>query len=110
MKPVLKALGTVLLKLRCEEALSNFAFNFNLRRYTRVRALRVRLRLRRGLADVARRVIGCHSTQETRVHSALDDVASVIRQAVDSGTAQNLTRVTLELEAGAYTRPLFGLT
>ena len=33
MKPVLKAPGTMLLKLRYDEPLSNFAFNFNLRRY-----------------------------------------------------------------------------
>ena len=31
-----------------------------------------------GLAD-ARHVIGCHLTQETRVRSASDDVASIIR-------------------------------
>ena len=29
----------------------------------------------------------------------MDDEASVIHQAVDCGTAENLTRVTLELEA-----------
>jgi len=34
MKPVLKAPGSMLLKLRCDGPLSNFAFNFNLRRYT----------------------------------------------------------------------------
>ena len=28
--------------------------------------------------DSARHVIGCHLTQETRVHKALDDVASTI--------------------------------
>jgi hypothetical protein len=39
IKPVLKALGTVLLKLRCEEALSNFAFNLNFRRYNAAAAL-----------------------------------------------------------------------
>jgi len=27
------------------------------------------------LADIARYIIGCHSTQETRVQAALDDVA-----------------------------------
>ena len=32
MKPVLKALGTELLILKCGELLSRFAFNFNLRR------------------------------------------------------------------------------
>jgi hypothetical protein len=37
MKPVLKALGSVLLKLRYHGPLSNFAFNFNLRRYTLAR-------------------------------------------------------------------------
>ena len=34
IKPMLKAPGTILLALRCDEPLSNFAFNFNLRRYT----------------------------------------------------------------------------
>jgi len=34
MKPVLKAPGTLLLRLGCDEPLSNFAFNINLRRYT----------------------------------------------------------------------------
>jgi len=33
MKRVLKAPGTILLKLRYDEPLSNFAFEFNLRRY-----------------------------------------------------------------------------
>jgi len=33
MKPVLKAPGPMLLKLICDEPLSNFAFNFNLRHY-----------------------------------------------------------------------------
>jgi len=33
MKPVLKAPGSMLLKLRCDETLSNFGFNLNLRRY-----------------------------------------------------------------------------
>jgi hypothetical protein len=32
MKPVLKAPGTILLKLGCDVPLSNFAFNVNLRR------------------------------------------------------------------------------
>jgi len=32
-KPTLKAPGTKPLKLKCGESLSNFAFNFNLRRY-----------------------------------------------------------------------------
>jgi hypothetical protein len=33
MKAALKALGSVRLKLRCDETLSNFGFKFNLRRY-----------------------------------------------------------------------------
>jgi len=37
MKPVLKAPGSVLLKLRYDGPLSNFAFNLNLRRYRMVR-------------------------------------------------------------------------
>ena len=34
IKPVLKAPGSMLLKLRCDGPLSSVAFNFNLRRYT----------------------------------------------------------------------------
>ena len=34
IKPTLKAHGTVRLKLITDEPLSNFAFKFNLRRYT----------------------------------------------------------------------------
>jgi hypothetical protein len=34
MKPKLKPPGTELLKLGCDGPLSNFAFNFNLRRFT----------------------------------------------------------------------------
>jgi len=33
IKPTLKARGAEPLKLKCDELLSNFAFNFNLRRY-----------------------------------------------------------------------------
>jgi len=37
MKPTLKAPGTKRLKLEHDKLLSNFAFNFNLRRYTKVK-------------------------------------------------------------------------
>ena len=33
IKPMMKAPGTMLLTLECDEQLSNFAFKFNLRRY-----------------------------------------------------------------------------
>jgi len=33
MKPTLKAPGTKRLKLKCDKLLSNFVFNFNLRRH-----------------------------------------------------------------------------
>ena len=36
IKPILKPPGTKRLKLKCYEPLSNFAFNFNLRRYSQV--------------------------------------------------------------------------
>jgi len=39
MKPVLKAPGNILFKLGCHEPLSNFAFNFKLRRYNKVERL-----------------------------------------------------------------------
>jgi hypothetical protein len=35
IKPTLKASGTKRLKLKCEELLSDTAFNFNLRRYSK---------------------------------------------------------------------------
>ena len=37
IKPTLKAPGAKRLKLKCDELLSSFAFNFNLRRYTSCR-------------------------------------------------------------------------
>ena len=40
VKPVLKAPGSMLLKLRCDGPLSNVAFNFNLRRYSLASARR----------------------------------------------------------------------
>ena len=43
IKPTLKAPGTKRLKLKCDEPLSNVAFNFNLRRYSVVSADRCRL-------------------------------------------------------------------
>ena len=73
--------------------------------------------------DSARRVIGCHLPQETRVHNALDDVARALsmrryqdqRAGVTRGAVDNegvwavaLLHIGLEvaLEAGAFTRPL----
>ena len=38
MKPMLKALKTMRLKLKCDEPLSSFAFKFNLHRYTTMRS------------------------------------------------------------------------
>ena len=39
IKPTLKAPGTRRFKLKCDVPLSNFAFNFSLRRYNAVRPL-----------------------------------------------------------------------
>ena len=39
-------------------------------------------------AGIARHVISCHLPQETGIHSALDDEASNIRQALDGGRVQ----------------------
>ena len=41
MKLMLKAPGTTLLKLQCDEPPSKFAFKFNLHRYTKVGVYRV---------------------------------------------------------------------
>jgi hypothetical protein len=44
-----------------------------------------------GLADIARHVIGCHLTQETRIQNVLDDVASETCQALGNGTSIMIT-------------------
>ena len=41
MKPVLKAPGYVLLKLRYDGPLSNFGFNVNLRRYSKGKGIKL---------------------------------------------------------------------
>jgi len=43
---------------------------------------------RQGLADIARHVIGCHLTQETRVQNALDNGAGNIRQAIPPAASE----------------------
>jgi WD40 repeat protein len=85
------------------------------------------------LADIACHVIGCYSTQDARVQSASDDVASYFGQALlqghccsaNSTTARGVTcawspdggrlaftssDTTVRVWAGACTRPLFGST
>ena len=67
IKPTLKAPGTNRLKLQHDEPLSNFAFNFNLRRYAMVTTEQVRsdiqwiqdkhARMRLGLAHITRHVL-----------------------------------------------------
>jgi len=47
IKPTLKAPGIKLLKLKCDDPRSNFAFTFNLRRYTQERSWRQLRRRRR---------------------------------------------------------------
>jgi len=66
MKVNLKPPGTERLKLKCDILLSTSAFKFNLRHYTWVLDTETWY-WRQGLADYARHVIGCSSTQETRV-------------------------------------------
>jgi len=41
IKPTLKPPGTKRLKLKCDELLTNFAFKFNLRRFTEAAAARM---------------------------------------------------------------------
>jgi hypothetical protein len=88
-----------------------------------------------GLADVTCRVIGCHLTQESRIHIAFDDVASNTCQALPRAHISDLTGLQVlfldnnfltflpdlsrmkdlrelraqgnRLQAGGYTRPLF---
>ena len=45
--------------------------------------------VRLGLADSAHHVIGCHSSQERRVHNAWADVASTIRESLPHGLSAN---------------------
>ena len=49
---------------------------------TRVQSQKKPCAVTQGPADIARHVIGCHSTQETRVQNASDDMAGNICQAL----------------------------
>ena len=73
-----------------------------------------------GLEYIARHVIGCligcQATQYMRVQSAVDDVASIIHQALPEGisTSKNcgaagphILTGPVAVAAGAYTRPHF---
>jgi hypothetical protein len=85
MKPTLKAPGSQRLILRCDELLSSFAYNFNLRRYNSVP----------GACTGPPPFPGgraCHillatspETQETGVQCALDDVAGDTWHALSGG-------------------------
>ena len=57
---------------------------------------------KQGLMDSTRHVIGCHSTQESRVQHAFDDVASTIHQSL--GPAVNLDALGAD-SAGVLRRP-----
>jgi hypothetical protein len=64
MHPVLNAPGDVLLKLRCDESLSNFAFSFNVCRYTGGDSLVRRYRLTASLPVLETHIV---SVLETRI-------------------------------------------
>jgi hypothetical protein len=83
IKPEFKPPGTTRLKLKCDDPLSNFAFKINLRRYT----------------------VALAAPQPTML---IDDWILVQSSCAD--TAELLSDVRRELEAGAYTRPLFSST
>jgi hypothetical protein len=55
-----------------------------------------------GLAIIPRHIIRCHSTQDTRVHNALDDVASNICQALIRGVTTHAA--DYQVPVGEYGR------
>jgi hypothetical protein len=79
---------------------------------------------RYGLTDVARHDTGRRLIPETRVQSVVDDVASIVWQALGGGEAGNPVRAALAARvlpkgevrvqevqtAGSYTRPLVTTT
>jgi len=82
IKPTLKAPGTKCLKLKYDEPLPIFAFNFNLHRYN-----------------------------EAVTTMMLDPVNQCLVAAMMDRKIRLFDMAQLEgLKAGAYTRPLFGLT
>ena len=69
IKPVLKASGTVRLKLKCDVLITNFAFKFNLRRYT-LAHLTLRDRDAFFASETLRWVRRCRLTYQTHVDRA----------------------------------------
>ena len=93
VKPTSKAPGTKRLQLNCEEPLSNFAFNFKLRRY-----------IMSGFTDV-------FYADRTARFSEPSILLPCRPPYYDTLEAPDVWFAPTEVwEAGAYTRPLFGST
>ena len=120
MTPTLKAPGTKRLKLKNDEPVSNVAFKFNLRRYTKVAALQQLnagvigdLKTARGEAAEAREAT---SRSKTAAMKSIKDAKAAAGQAsaaADKKLSATMSRAAQSehsLAAGAYTRPLFGST
>jgi len=69
IKPMLKAPGTKRLKLNCDETLSSFAFNFNLRCHTKDGELAV---MSGGEDGFVRKVTGAGRARHTLFANAQD--------------------------------------
>jgi len=123
MKPKLKAPGSTHLKLKCDELLSNSAFNINLRCYSEARTdAELRTLVMRGSAglETSTRSPGgaarnwCQpAAQEFTVERAALPPADYDNVANRLGAASAAVidgAFGVASEAGAYTRPVFGST
>jgi len=92
IKPTMKAPGTQALKLQYHKLLSTFAFKFNLRRYSKVGAIRV---------EAVRRLAELTTLTVAHLHAlAMSLAAGDVEDGYDWPGA----------EAGAYTRSLLNST
>jgi len=94
IKPVLKAPGSKRLKLNCDIPLSNFAFKFNLRRYTEVLEVWSRRRRRQAGEGAALRALhghpgrGLHSSTFRLIISTFCGIRWVVHGVSVTKTAQ----------------------
>jgi len=93
MKAVLKAPGSKRLKVNCDEALSDFAVKFNLRRYTTLKRDHVEPPADPGASDADEMGVGKRP-----------------RGAEDSGAAEAEADEGYDFQAGAFTRSHFSST
>jgi hypothetical protein len=100
MKPKLKLPGTKRLKLECDGLLSDFGFKFNLRRYTK------------GYESMWQKADGTDNVNADGAWVCEPPNCMVLKQVQDEATGEMTEFYIIDpnLEAGAYTRPLFGST